>query len=461
MPLAWRRLLCLAILVQTQSLAGEIPGLTASLPPYIERSLEVSISNDFLGRGGSSDDFRTQQIMFAVRPAPRWTLLLDHSVLTLRDLASPGRIDQLSGSIGYDLISKNELDSNGRLSVGTGFRSIGDFAGERIQNGFHRLIQSQIRILPYTSTERTDATAWFDAEYYTVMREPREGAMFGDWRFGAWLRANSLVTSDGQADSSASLLAVANRRAIDFWFGLRQDWRSGYDDPVLRETASEEDDLAVVLGLRFGPFVFETVQQLNNDSSYGQFRMLSSGEQRNSSTAQQPRIGIEAAILFPDVHAHFAGRWRTSLLTADSSSLRESTFVSIDYGEPQHPDNKLVFVRSAQLGVGLEWERILSERGSWLSAYGSVGAGWRYEKLIGDGMLTGQKSSSIDRAVLLLGTGLRVDASKLSERWNYRIQLGLSGWLPASDAQLQIGTMTMPVQEPALNLLLGMTFDFD
>jgi hypothetical protein len=233
--------------------------LTASLPPYIERSLEVSISNDFLGRGGSSDDFRTQQIMFAVRPAPRWTLLLDHSVLTLRDLASPGRIDQLSGSIGYDLISKNELDSNGRLSVGTGFRSIGDFAGERIQNGFHRLIQSQIRILPYTSTERTDATAWFDAEYYTVMREPREGAMFGDWRFGAWLRANSLVTSDGQADSSASLLAVANRRAIDFWFGLRQDWRSGYDDPVLRETASEEDDLAVVLGLRFGPFVFETV----------------------------------------------------------------------------------------------------------------------------------------------------------------------------------------------------------
>ena len=76
-------------------------------------------------------------------------------------------------------------------------------------------------------------------------------------------------------------------------------------------------------------------------------------------------------------------------------------------------------------------------------------------------MLTGQKSSSIDRAVLLLGTGLRVDASKLGARWNYRIQLGLSGWLPASDGQLQIDAMTMPVQEPALNLLLGMTFDFD
>jgi hypothetical protein len=431
------------------------------MPPYIERSLELSVSNDFLGRGGSSDDFRTQQIMIAVRPAPRWTLLLDHSVLTLRDTGNPGRTDQLSGSLGYDLISSNESDRNGRLAVGIGFRSTGVFAGDRIQNVFHRLIGSQIRLLPYTTTERTDATAWFDAEYYTVMREPREGAVFGDWRIGSWLRVNSLVTSDGQSDSSASLLAVANRRAIDFWFGLRRDWRSGYNDPVLRETALEEDDLAVAIGLRIGPFVFETIQQLNNNASYGQFRLLSTGEKRHASSIQQPRIGIEAGILFPDVHLHLAGRIPTSLLTRDGSDWHESAFASIDYGEPQHPDNSQVFVRSGQLGIGLEWERTLSKRSSWLSAYGSVGAGWRSEKLIGDGMLIGQKSSSIHRAVLLLGTGLRVDASKLGARWNYRIQLGLSGWLPASDAQLQIGAMIMPVQEPALNLLLGMTFDFD
>ena len=95
-----------------------------------------------------------------------------------------------------------------------------------------------------------------------------------------------------------------------------------------------------------------------------------------------------------------------------------------------------------------------------MSAYGSVGAGWRDETLIGDGVFAGEKSSAVGSAVLLLGTGVRVDASKLGARWNLRIQLGLSGWLPVSEANLQIAGMSMPAQEPALNLALGMTFDF-
>jgi hypothetical protein len=449
------------LLLQTQSFAGEIPGLPYSLPPYVDRRLELTLSNDFFGNGGSVDDFRTQQITLTVKPVARWTLLLDHSVLTLRDAANPGRTDQLSGSLGYDLISRNEPGHNGRLSVGAGFRSTGDFAGERIQNGFHQLIGSDIRILPYTGIERTDATAWFDAEYYTVMREAGESSMFGDWRIGSWLRVNSLVTSDAQWDGSAALFAVANRRAIDLWFGLRRDWRNGYDDPVVRETASAEDDLAVVLGVRFGALVLETVQQLNNDASYGQIRLLSTGESRHSSSGQQPRIGIEAGIILPDAHLHFAVRKRTSLITADSSDWRESAFVSIDYGEPQHRDNNLVFIRSLQLGIGLEWERFLSAQGSWLSAYGSLGAGWREETLIGDGVFAGEKSSSVGRAVLLLGAGFRVDAAKLNEKWNFRIQLGVSGWIPESDTELPIGAMTLPVQEPALNLALGMTFDME
>ena len=457
MPLTWRVLLCLVVVSQTRSIAGEIPGLPASLPPYIERNLELTLSNDFLGRGGASDDFRTQQIILAVKPAARWTLLLDHSILTLRDPANRGRTDQLSGSLGYDLISRNEPGHTGRLSVGTGIRSIGEFAGERIQNGFHRLVQSQIRLLPYTSTERTDATAWVDAEYYRVMREPGKSAIFGDWRIGSWLRVNSLVTSDDQWDGSAALFAVANRRAIDLWFGLRRDWRNGYDDPVQRETAAAEDDLAIVFGVRFGALVLETVQQLNNDASFGQLRLVSSGKQRHSSSGQSPRIGFEAAFLLPDVHVHLAGRRRTSLITADSSDWRESAFVSIDYGEPQHQDNNSIFIRSLQLGIGLEWERVLSAQGSWLSAYGSVGAGWRDERLIGDGVFAGEKSPSVGSAVLLLGAGFRVDAATLNDKWNFRIQLGVSGWLPHDDTDLQIGTMTLPVQEPALNISLGMT----
>jgi hypothetical protein len=459
-PLAWRVLLCLVVW-QTPSIAGEIPDLPRSLPPYIDRSLEVALSNDFFGSWGSVDDFRTQQITLTVQPAARWTLLLDHSVLTLRDPANPGRTDQMSGSLGYDLISRNEPGRNGRLSVGAGFRSTGEFAGDRMQNGFHRLVQSEIRILPYTASERTDATAWVDAEYYTVMREPGEHSKFGDWRFGSWLRVNSLFTSDDQWDGSAALFAVANRRAVDLWFGLRRDWRTGYEDPVRRETAAAEDDLAVVLGARFGALVLETVQQLNNDASYGQLRLVSTGEHRYSSGGRRPRIGIEAAFLLPDVHLHLAGHTRTSLLTAERSEWRESAFVSIDYGEPQHRDNNSIFIRSLQLGIGLEWERNLVAQGSWLSAYGSLGAGWREETLIGDGAFAGEKSSSVSRAVLLLGAGFRVDAAKLNEKWNFRIQLGVSGWIPEGSTNLPIGAMTLPVQEAALNLALGVTIGME
>jgi hypothetical protein len=39
--------------------------------------------------------------------------------------------------------------------------------------------------------------------------------------------------------------------------------------------------------------------------------------------------------------------------------------------------------------------------------------------------------------------------------------LGLIGRLPFQDADLQIGAVQIRVQEPALDFMLGMTFDFD
>jgi len=56
---------------------------------------------------------------------------------------------------------------------------------------------------------------------------------------------------------------------------------------------------------------------------------------------------------------------------------------------------------------------------------------------------------------------LRTDAGRLGQRWNYQITLGLIGRLPIKDADSQIGTTVLPVQEPALDIMLGVTFDFD
>jgi len=124
--------------------AGEIPGLPPALLPLIDRDFALNFSNDFLGRGGSVDDFRTQQIILTAKINDRWLAIVDHSILTLVDSPAPGRVDQLSGSLGYHLLNSTSADSVDRFTVGGGFRSVGDFAGERMQNGFHRLIGSNI-----------------------------------------------------------------------------------------------------------------------------------------------------------------------------------------------------------------------------------------------------------------------------------------------------------------------------
>jgi hypothetical protein len=446
--------LLLLLALSGQVSAGEIPGLPASLPTFIERDFQMVLSNDFFGSGGSVDDFRTQQIVLAFKPAPRWSVLLDHSVLTFYDPRAPGRTDQLSASFGYDLIHRDDAGQNLRLTVGTGLRRSGELAGQRIQNGFHRIIDNSLVLRPYTGIGRTDATAWADAEQYFGLSE-----INNEWRLGAWWRANSLVTTDTQWDGSAALYAVASRRALDLWLGVRTDWRSGYDDPVLRETAAAEEDTAIVFGVRYGALVIETVQQLNNDASYGQVRLVTSGKRTRSSSP--PRVGIEAGFLIPNVQVHVAARTPTVFIARESNGWRESAFVSLDYGEPQHRDSPLVFIRSKQIGLGLEWEHPLGSADSWLAAYTSAGAGYRTEQLIGDAELAAQRSASSDSAVLLGGAGVRMDTTRLGGQWNLRIQLGLSGRLPLSDAERVIGTMTMPVQVAAVELMLGMTFDFE
>jgi hypothetical protein len=151
--------LVLAVLLSdTLAEAGEIPGLPPVLLPTIDGDFAINFSNDFLGRGGSVDDFRTQQIIITTKIDDRWLAVLDHSILTLTDSPAPGRIDQLSGSLGYHLLYNGNANAIDRLTVGGGFRSVGDFAGERIQNGFHRLIGSNIDSLLYVNTSRTDVT---------------------------------------------------------------------------------------------------------------------------------------------------------------------------------------------------------------------------------------------------------------------------------------------------------------
>jgi len=441
---------------------GEIAGMPAQTPPFIEPDFELNFSNDFLGRGGSVDDFRTQQIIMAARFAEDWVALLDHSILTLEDAAQQGRLDQLSGSIGYRLIHAAGPDRNSSLLVGGGFRSNGEFAGERMQNGFHQLIGSDVVTLPYVDTERTDATVWVDGQHYRLLRPAGGSGLFAGWAGGYWIRGNSLLTGDGQWDSSLGAYAIASRDAVDVWLGLRHDWRLGYDrDPVQAATAAAEQDLAVVLGVRFGALLLETVQQTRNEASYGQLRLISSGRREFPAASVWPRAQIEFGIVLPDVHLQLAGKFRSHVFTGSESRWREAVLIETKFGEPQLMSDSSLFVRSRQLTVGLEWERPWSASLPWISAYGALSGGWRSEQLLGDNERDGQTSESVSRGVINGGAGLRFHAAGPGRGWWYRLQLGLVAWVPLNDATVVLDAESFRIQQSALGISLGMTFEYE
>ena len=454
-------LLGLGLLSAAVTNSGEIAGTPAQMPPLIERDLELNFSNDFLGRGGSVDDFRTQQIILTARFAENWIALLDHSILTRDNALEQGRLDQLSGAVGYRLIHESDPDKVNSLTLGGGFRSSGEFAGERIQNGFHRLIGSDVEVLPYVDTNRTDATLWLDAERYRVLRAASGNSFFASWTGGYWIRGNTLLTTDGQWDTGLGAYAVASRNAIDIWFGLRQDWRSGYErDPVQTATAIAEQDLAVVLGVRFGAIVLETVQQTTNKASYGQLKFVSSGKNAFPQDATWPRINIEFGFILPDVQVQLAGKYRSNLLVSGDSRWRESLFLDTRFGEPQFGADSSVFVRSRQMTVGLEWERQLAQSLPWISVYGALGGGWRSEQLVGDNVRAGQVSESAGRLVVSGSSGLRFSAANVGHDWWYRLQLGIVAWAPLEDATVLLGNDVFRIQKPALGISLGMTFEY-
>ncbi len=448
-------LLALLAFIEQPVYAGDIPGIPPTLLPQIERDFAFTFSNDFLGRGGSVDDFRTQQLDVVARLADRWFLVVDHSILTLIDPPVRERVDQMSASLGYRLLENKSQSGMDTLAIGAGVRSAGDFAGERIQNGFHRLVSSQVETLTYVDTESTDLAIWFDAHRYRDVRK------YDDWSFGYWLQARGLTTSDGQWDGAASVAAVASRGTLKLWLGVRRDWRTGYSiDDVQVATAKAEDDTAVVLGVKLGALVFETVQQLNNDGSYGQLSLVSSGFRTSNEGFAEPRGSIELGFLIPDVHVQLLGKLRSHWFAKVDSVWHESVFLEVRYGEPQYGSDESLYVVSQQVGAGLEWERYWNESTRWISFYSAVGIGWRSEQLDLEDRSSSEQSEKAGSGVVTAATGLRFNMATLGRGWNYRFQLGLTAWAPLEDADVLLGGQQYSIQKPGVALVLGMSFDF-
>lgn len=444
------------------SIAGEISGLPAHLTPTVRPDYSYFLGNDFAA-AGTSDDYRTEQMIASARLRESWLAVLDHSVFTREDVAEAerGRIDTMTISLGYEFLRVDSGSQQTSLLAGLAIRMVDNIEGERIQNGFHRLIRSDTEAIPYTNTRQTDPAAWFLAQRYQRFSEATSGNFLKGWDLGYWARAGALVTADGQVDGVAGLHFVASRSQWDLWFGVRRDWRHGYDvDFVLRDTAVEESKSAVSLGVRFGALVVETVQRIDSSASYGQLSFVASPQTRGEPTPGPVRSDVQFALQLPHVTFQVAARWYHRLFTSDGSPWGEAFLAEIRGGQPQLRRNPALFVDTSQISFGLEWSRRVTERIDWLRYFASASAGWRSEQLLGREELRGEESASIGRGVLLLETGFEFDAARLSTRSRLKLRLGVTGWRPMNDAVVDVGGTTATIQRPGASIVVGWVFAY-
>ncbi len=440
---------------------GEIAGLPPATPPFISQRAEFSVGNDVFGRGSLTDDHRSQQLVLALPIADRWLAAVEHSMLTLeQDTATPGRLDQLAASLAYRLAGHRDGTRSWQLLSGAGLRRVGKFAGSRTQNSFHRLFDQRIVDLPYVSTRQTDAIAWLRVE----RAAPLPGRARSDarrWQFGYWVQASGLITTDGQQDAAALLALTVSRRWFDAWLGLRGDWREGYDrDPVQRETARNDAGGFVTAGLRAGPLLFESSQGFKSDEAFGRLAFIADLPGGGWPRGPGQALSLVGGLTLPEVYLALQGRGSLCGWLPCTERRQWRALLDLRAGQPPRSSANDRFADTWQLAAGLELELAPAWLPDWLGLFGSVGAGWRSERLEGELRLAGMASERIDRAVAVGELGLRASSIAVGEHWRFRIQAGLNGWLPAGAKRVSLAGQSARLQAPGLALLLGGVIEF-
>jgi hypothetical protein len=459
--------LALAILGSAPPVAAvQLPGLPPPLPPGIDRKFELLFANDFLGRGGTIDDFRTQQLGVVGAIAEEWTLIVDHSILTFEgpELSDHGRVDHLSMSVGYELVKIRGPSHVQTVEVGGGFRYSGEMGGAKMQNGFHQIVGSKPSALPYVSTDRVDGTLWLRLPRYGTLKKGARLPGLGEgWDFLYWGRASTLLTTDAEWDGSVGLSAVATKGWFQLWVGVQGDWRTGHDrDPVSRETADFEEGAGGILGLRLGPFLIETLQGFDGEAAYGHLSLVSTGQGLKTLVSDSHSLSLQTGLEIPDVLATLQGRWSNCRLLGCSENWRRTVVLDFRYGKPQFRSEVDTYVATRQATISFELEKAPWPGHEWLTAFSALGGGWRIERLEeANHIVGGERSKTVGRAGLVSDLGLRLGTSAASSSLNLMLQIGLSGWIPGSGGTVEFGGEAKRLQRPGLALAFGAVLRYD
>jgi hypothetical protein len=430
---------------------GEIAGLPPPLPPAVRPAAYLDFNNDFLGRGGSTDDYRTQQIKLSFAFLNRWQVLIDHSILTL-STESPGRIDELALSLGYTLVDRATPEQRYVLVAGSGIRSASEFHGEQIQNGFHQLIGSDIEMLPYTATDDIAVTGWLVAESERRCCRNWPGGL----DYGYWLRGATYLTTGGKWDSSLGAYLTARNHWFDGWLGIRGEWREGYDDDRVRSaTAAAESRPGLVIGLRAGPLVLETHQQFDGESSFGHLGFVVPAGYASSPSIEASGVVFGFGIRLPDVLMQLEGRFPLPFLPG-SNSWPATGFADVRYGKPQYGDRPDLFVDTWQFTVGLDWERELPA--SWAPAlFGRAGVGARGERLTS--IKTQGETDSVTRAIAVVSAGLRWHSPCNGSSWRCSVATGFE-YVLVDDPAVTLDGEPWTLLGNSTSLILGFEVGF-
>ena len=294
------------IVVSATVSAGEIAGAPVPVLPSIPRDFSLHWGNDAFGRP-TQDDFRTQQSILSGRFHEDWLYVIDYSILTVGAQAENsnlgiGRLDQLSGSIGYRFHHNDNDRKLSELSAGAGLRATGNFDGQRLQNGWHRLTNGSVDRINYVDSNNVDGIGWFKASFQETIRTFAT-EQIGNWDLGYWLDGTVLVSTDGQGDGGAGIYGVVEKNDLRFWLGGRGDLRHGYSQDIVQSaTAKAEQGYFVVLGLSLGPLILQTAQALDSDTqSFGNISLSATESQGQPLETSRSQFGGQVALLFPDI----------------------------------------------------------------------------------------------------------------------------------------------------------------
>ena len=448
--------------------AGDITGAPVVMPPQLLGDFSFLWSNDFLGSGGESDDYRTQQLGLQIELKSKWGLIFDHSILTASKnnpvkTGASGRLDQVSLSLMYDVYrEETNKDQFGNVKAGAGVRLYGDYGGSRMQNGFHRLLDISNNDYPYVDTENNTATLWLKGDYQKLYQlQPVITAESG-WRAGYWLDVTALATADGQWDATLSANAVIRNRFTTLWLGLREDWRENYDaDFVQIATAQSESGTSVTFGIGAGPVVLETVQGLDNKASFGRLVFTSvENEYNTTGSSLKNKNAISFNLLLPDVELEAQYRRALPYQPKSFGAPRTWLLFGVHYGEPTYQGDSDIhnLTRQAVIGVEMEWRNTMSYQWAW--PYLALLAGQRTEQIRADsGALAGQESDQVSSPVIEAGTGIRFNLYP-GRTWQFLFQMGLVGHYPTSSKTVVFDQQDVELLQPDLAASLGLSVTF-